>query len=190
MRPKSERRYDRYRSAGLHIKRDKLPSYLRRQAERQYAWGMQPERGRRRAQKRFAEWLQDVIDTFAEPPYKWSMSRLARESGVHRNNIYDWLNMESYPQAVTLRRFCENLGLDYANPARILGWSEDQEEERHRDLDGFIRRAKAEAAHPDTTEERRNVLKARIENAEASQRMQQMAMDLLREALGEEAPDR
>lgn len=190
MRSQTNRRYDRYRRSGLHVKRDKLPSYLRRQAERQYAWGMQPERGSTQARQRFAQWLQDVIDVFGEPPYRWSMSRLARESGIHRNNLYDWINMRSYPQAATLRRFCENLGLDYTHPARILGWAESPTEERHRDIEGFIRRARAEAAHPDTTEERRRVLEERIENAEASQRMQQMAIDLLREALGEDAAER
>src|SRR5690606_41351866 len=104
--------------------------------------------------------------------------------------ICDCICVRAVRQETTLRRCSENLGLYYTHPARILGWAESPTEERHRDIEGFIRRARAEAAHPDTTEERRRVLEERIENAEASQRMQQMAIDLLREALGEDAAER
>lgn len=147
---------------------------------------MQPERGSARARELFAEWVQDVVDAYAEPPRKWSMSRLARESGVHRNNLYDWINQKAYPQAATLRRFCDGLGLDYTEPARLLGWADAAKPDPHRASEESIERAKKIAAHPKTSEERRRVLNERIENAEAALRMQRMADELLRDALGED----
>jgi transcriptional regulator with XRE-family HTH domain len=182
-------RDDRYRNVQLHLRRDKPSSYARRRARHSYPVVMQRGRGTdgpTPEQLEFAKWVKDVVDAYGDPPRKWSLSRLSRESGVHRNNIYEWMNAKAYPQAETVKRFCDNLGLDPAEPARILGWH-DGAPTAPRDLEGFIRRARALADHPKTSEERRRVLEARIAAAEATLRaakeMEKSAESLLREAL-------
>jgi transcriptional regulator with XRE-family HTH domain len=91
------------------------------------------------ARRNFATWLQGVLDDFKVR--KVSKSAVSRMSGVNRNDIDRWLNQESFPRPQTLRRFCDGLGLDYAEPARILGWSPEPEETTG-SLEGKIRRAK------------------------------------------------
>lgn len=162
-------RDDRFRNVQLHFKRDKPSSYARRRAARAYPGVMQRASGKdgpSREQLEFAVWVKDVVDAYAAPPRKWSFSQLARESKVHRNNIYDWLNAKAFPQSETLKRFCDNLGLDYAEPARIIGWSAPEKPEVFRDPEGFIKRAREMAEHEDTPEEERIILLARIEAAE------------------------
>jgi transcriptional regulator with XRE-family HTH domain len=90
------------------------------------------------ARQNFATWLQGVLDDFKSR--KISKSAVSRMSGVNRNDIDRWLNQETFPRAQTLRRFCDGLGLDYAEPARILGWS-PQPEETTGSLEGKIRRS-------------------------------------------------
>lgn len=186
-------RDDRFGQVQLHLKRDKPSSYARRRAARSYPVDMQRGRGNAdgptQQQTAFAQWVKDVVDAFADPPRGWSLSRLARESGVHRNNIYGWMNATAFPQPETLQRFCDNLGLDYADPARVLGWSKEEAQPPSKDLPGYLERARALAAHPKTSPERRRVLEAKIAEAEfrqrAAQDMEQTAEDLLREALGD-----
>lgn len=170
-----------------------MPSYLRRRAVRAYAEGMQRARGSAEGpsqqQLDFADWVKDVVDAFGDPPKEWSVTRIAREAGVHRNAIYDWMGARAKPQRETVAKFCKGLGLDYDEPARLLGWNEAPSVPK--DLEGFIRRARALADHPGTSAERRRVLEARIEAAEstfrAAQEMEKTAEALLREALGEDA---
>lgn len=192
-------RDNRRRRVKLHLKRDKPSSYARRRALRSYPGVMQRASGSTgptEGQKAFAVWLKDVVDSYAEPPRKWSFSQLARESGVHRNNLYDWLALRAFPQPPVLQRFCDNLGLPFAEPAQMLGWSDTDIPPPPRDLEGFIRRARALADHPKTSDERRRVLEARIAAAEATlraaQEMEKSAEALLREALEdpEDANDR
>lgn len=186
-------RDDRFRQVQLHLKRDKPSSYARRRANRFYPVHMQRERGKAEGptqeQLEFAKWVKDVVDAYADPPRKWSLSQVARESGVHRNQLYDWMGAKVYPQAETVRRFCDNLGLEYTDAARVLGWSDQDIPPPPRDLEGFIRRARALADHPKTSPERRRVLEARIQAAVSAQRaaldMERTAEELLREALGE-----
>jgi len=92
-----------------------------------------------RARQNFATWLQGVLDDFKAR--KISKSAVSRMSGVNRNDIDRWLNQETFPRAQTLRRFCDGLNLDYAEPARILGWS-PQPEDTTGSLEGKIRRAR------------------------------------------------
>jgi len=162
-------RGDRLRRVDLHIKRDKMSTYLRRRALRAYSDGMQragsntegPTQEQRQA---FADWVEDVVEAFAEPPKEWSVSRLADEANVHRNAIYGWLGMKTVPKRETVARFCRGLGLDYAEPARLLGWEEPAAPPK--DPEAFIRRARAMAEHEDTPEAERIVLLARIRAAE------------------------
>lgn len=102
----------------LHIRRDKMSSYLRRRALRAYPGYMQRARGSAEGppQERldFADWVKDVVDAFGEPPKKWSVTRIAREGGVHRNAIYDWMAAKVEPQRETVARFCKGLGLKYS----------------------------------------------------------------------------
>lgn len=186
-------RTDRLGKVQLHIRRDKMSSYLRRRALRAYPGYMQRARGNPEGQSQerldFADWVKDVVEAFGDPPKKWSVSRIAREGGVHRNALYDWMAAKVAPQRETVARFCKGLGLEYSEPAGLLGWI-DSPSPAPRDLEGFIRRARLLADHPRTSEERRRVLEARIKAAEstlrAAKEMERTAEELLREALGEQ----
>lgn len=185
-------RDDRRKRVDLHIKRDKMSTYLRRRALRSYADGMQRARGTEEGpsqeqREAFGHWVEDVVAAFTDPPKKWSVTRIAEKGGVHRNAIYDWIGVKAAPKRETVARFCKGLGLEFAEPARILGWTEVPR--LPNDLEGFIRRARSLADHPKTTAERKRVLEARIEAAEstlrAAKEMERTAEALLREALGE-----
>lgn len=187
----------RNRQIQLHIKRDKPSSYARRRAVRPYSVEMQRARGSEDGptpeQLAFGKWVKDVVDAYADPPRKWSLSRLAREAGVHRNNLYSWMNAKTYPQAETVRQFCEGLNLEYSEPARILGWSDQEVQPAPKDLPGFIDRAQRLADHPRTSPERRRALLSQIKVARsaltAARDMERTAEDLLRQELENEDAD-
>jgi transcriptional regulator with XRE-family HTH domain len=121
------------------------------------------------ARRNFAAWLQGVIDDYKSRGV--SKSALARQSGINRNDIDRWLKRETAPRPHNLRKFCDNLGLDYAEPARILGWNREVDPPQDpAELGEFIRRAKQIADDPRTSQERRVVLLARIEAAEQARR--------------------
>lgn len=163
-------RAERMARVDLHIRRDKMSSYLRRRALRSYDGNMQragsSDEGPTQEQRQdFANWVEDVVNAFGEPPKKWSVTRIAEKGGVHRNAIYDWMGMKAVPKRETVARFCKGLGLTYAEPARLLGWNLEPGP-APKDPEGFIRRVKAMAEHEDTPEEKRIILKARIAAAE------------------------
>lgn len=178
----------RRRQVNLHIKRDKMSTYLRRRAARAYSGGMQRARGidegpSMEQRQEFGQWVEDVVAAFTAPPKKWSVTRIAEKGNVHRNAIYDWISAKSVPKRETVARFCRGLGIGFAEPARILGWTEVPSELS--DLEGFVRRARALAAHPKTSPERRKTLESQIAVADAALEMERRAEALLREALGE-----
>lgn len=113
----------------MHYKRGKPTTYEVRRIERAYALSMQRESGTGRGevspqQIKFATvWLKGVLDELMGPPKNLTRSDIADKSKVHRNRIDDWLKLKAYPQPKTLERFCNNLGIDYAVPATILGWT-------------------------------------------------------------------
>jgi hypothetical protein len=111
--------------------------------------------------------------------------------------MYDWLNPDSerMPSLKLVQRYTENLQIPYEPYAEALGWTEF-DAAPPRDLDGFIERAKRIAAHPKTSERRRQVLESQIEAAETAQRASRALLEpfenLLRESVAEaeERPDR
>jgi transcriptional regulator with XRE-family HTH domain len=115
------------------------------------------------ARENFAAWLQGVLDDFKAR--KISKSAVSRMSGVNRNDIDRWLNQESFPRPQTLRRFCDGLDLDYAEPARILGWS-PQPEETTGSLEGKIRRAKLILKSKSLTPEQRGKFESMLRGYE------------------------
>lgn len=154
-----------------------MSTYQRRRALRAYSGGMQragsnPDEGPTPEQRQdFANWVQDVVDSFGEPPKKWSVTKLAEKGGVHRNAIYDWIGMKAVPKRETVARFCRGLGIDFAEPAQLLGWGAGlpplNDTVR---LGAFIRRAKALAAEEGTSPARREDLLALIGMAEEARR--------------------
>jgi len=186
--PRDERR----RRVNLHIKRDKMSSYLRRRAARAYPVRMQRagsnEDGPTLEQRQeFATWVNDVVEAFGEPPKKWSVTKIAEQGGVHRNAIYDWIGVKAVPKRETVARFCRGLGLNYEDPARLLGWVDAPK--LPTDLEGFIRRARGVADHPRTSERRRAELNAQIQQAEvalqAARDIEKIAEERLKDALEE-----
>lgn len=149
----------------LHRKWSHLELSRHRARTHQYPDGMPHVRDtdtEARARRNFADWLRRVIEQKG-----MSKRALSRESGISRNDLDRWLNMETFPQPRSVRKFCDNLGLDYAEPARILGWSTGAEHSPDpQERAQFIRRARAMADHPDTSEELRRELKERIARAE------------------------
>ncbi|WP_026923322.1 hypothetical protein [Glycomyces arizonensis] len=142
----------------------------------------------------FGRWVEEHL-AYLKEVKGISMRAACRRADVSHTQVYAWMGQpestgynDASPAAV--KKFCTAFGFDYAEAARILGWTKSEKPETHRDLDGFIRRAKAMAAHPKTSEERRRELQERIDDAEATQRMQRRAEELLREALGEDQPER
>lgn len=122
---------------------------------RQYPDGMphvRDSKGEAAAREAFAAWVRSVLASYKERG--WSKSRVARESGVNRNDIDRWLNQETFPLPQTVKRFCDGLGLDYAEPSRILGWSVEPEVAAA-SLEGKIRRAKLILKSKHLTDEQR-----------------------------------
>jgi len=192
-------RTERLRRTELHIRRDKPSSYARRRALRSYAGDMQrassSPTGPTQQQLEFAAWVKDVVDSYTDPPRKWSVTRVAEAAGVHRNVIYDWLKARVAPQFDTVERFCKGLGVEFEEPARILGWAKSVPQTD--DPERYIRLAREIAEHPGTSAERRLALQAQIKMVEFSlrkkqeaERDQQEAEALLRKALDEIEPDR
>lgn len=145
-------------------------------------------------QRAFGNWVSESL-AYLKETRGLSMRKACQLAGVSHTQVYAWMGqpestgyVDASPEAV--RKFCRAHRLDYAEAARILGWDSRTAKpapETPRDLEGFIRRAKRMAEHPGTSEERRRELEARITDAEAAVRMQKMAEELLREALGEDA---
>lgn len=167
-----------------------MSSYLRRRARHAYPVRMQRaggiEDGPTLEQRReFAKWVEDVVAAFGDPPKKWSVTKIAEKGGVHRNAIYDWMGVRAVPKRETVARFCRGLGLEYSEPARLLGWVDKPEPAT--DLEGYILRARELANHPKTSERRREVLNIRIQVAEEELEMMKereaRARDRLRQAM-------
>ncbi|HEU4681125.1 MAG TPA: helix-turn-helix transcriptional regulator [Gemmatimonadales bacterium] len=177
-------RDERLRRVDLHIRRDKPSSYARRRALRSYAGDMQRASGSptgpTQQQLEFANWVKDVVDSYTDPPRKWSVTRVADAAGVHRNVIYAWLNAKVAPQFDTVERFCQGLGLDFEEPARILGWIKSVPQTD--DPERYIRLAREIAEHPGTSAARRAALEAQIKMVELTQRRKQEAERDEREA--------
>jgi len=120
----------------------------------------------------------------------WTVSDFIRESRTPRVTIYEWLKTDSerMPKVESVKRYAESLGIPFEPYAEALGWTEALGSPPQ-DLEGFIRRVRGIADHPKTSAERRRVLEARIEAAEAALKaardMEKSAESLLREALGE-----
>lgn len=169
-----------------------MSSYLRRRAQRAYPVRMQRARGIEdgptlEQRGEFAKWVEDVVEAFGEPPKKWSVTKIAEKGGVHRNAIYDWIGVKAVPKRETVARFCRGLGLEYKEPARLLGWMD--EPSLPTDLEGFIKRARGVAEHPKTSERRRNELNAQIQQAEialqAARDIEKIAENQLKNVLEE-----
>jgi len=143
----------------------------------------------RTPRQRFTALVQAELDVRMQD-YGWSVSEFIRASGISRPTMYEWLNQDSdrIPSVKLVQRYAANLRIPYEPYAEALGWTET-EAAPPKDLEGFIRRARALADHPKTSPERRQVLEARIAEAEFRQRaaldMERTAEKLLREALGE-----
>jgi hypothetical protein len=150
----------------------------------------------RTPRQRFTALVQAELDLRMQE-HEWSVSRFIRESRVSRPTMYDWLNPDSerMPSLKLVQRYTENLQIPYEPYAEALGWTEF-DAAPPRDLDGFIERAKRIAAHPKTSERRRQVLESQIEAAETAQRASRALLEpfenLLRESVAEaeERPDR
>lgn len=145
----------------------------------------------RSPRQRFTALVQAELD-FRKQEYGWSVNRFIAESKTPRPTLYEWLNTESdrMPKIESVTRYAENLKVPVAPYLEALGWAETPSEPAPpHDLVGFIRRARALAGHPKTSPDRRRVLEARIEAAEAAleaaRNMEKSAESLLREALGE-----
>lgn len=148
-----------------------------------------------RARQNFADWVERVLADHKSRGI--SKSGVARLSGINRNDIDRWLKKETFPLPKSVRKFCDNLELDYAEPARILGWNVGKELARDPvELSERIRRAKLLASQPETSEQRRRELEQQIRIAEqarqaaassrlSAEQMERTAEALLREALGE-----
>lgn len=195
--PQPARRATRDRQ--LHRKWGNMQLSRSRARTRQYPEGMphvSDTDSEDRARRNFSAWLQRVIDDYKSRGV--SKSALARQSGVNRNDVDRWLKRETFPLPRTVMKFCQNLGLDYSEPARILGWDTSaQAQPDPADAADYIARAKKLAAHPGTSHERRVVIEARIAAMELARRtaassrlaarqaeeMERNAESLLREAL-------
>lgn len=153
----------------------------------------------------FGRWVEEHL-AYLKEVKGISMRAACRRAGVSHTQVYAWMGQpestgynDASPAAV--KKFCKAFGFDYAEAARILGWTKPENpEETHRDLGGFIRRAKTEAAHPKTTAERRRVLEERIKTAEqmrqtaahnrlTADQIDRAAEALLRDALSKNQPE-
>jgi len=188
------------RTRQLHRKSSNMHLSRRRARTRQYDGNMPHVRDTNdeaRARALFSDWVQKVVQSFAEK--KVSKRQLGIKSGVNRNTIDRWIKMETFPEPESVRTFCDSLGLEYGEPARILGWSPAPAEvpaPSPDDTGESIRRLREIAAHPGTSEARRRALETRIAAAEQArqaaatsrlnaEQMERTAEALLREALDE-----
>jgi transposase-like protein len=70
----------------------------------------------------FGRWVTRVVDHLGTDR-GWSVTRVARESGVHRSNIYRWMGgMNEVPSQDNVVKFVDNLGLSREEPFGLLGW--------------------------------------------------------------------
>lgn len=176
--------------------RNKPSTYQRRQASRAYAAHMSRRQDTRTPRQRFTALVQAELDVRMQEQ-GWTVSRFIQESGIPRVTMYEWLKPDSerMPKVESVKRYAVKLGVPFEPYAEALGWTEAVDAPP-KDLEGFIRRARALADHPRTSPERRRTLGARISAAEAAQRaakeMEQTAEGLLRDALDdpEDANDR
>lgn len=124
-----------------------------------------------KARSDFSKWIVGVVDSFAQKGV--SKRQLAIKSGVNRNTIDRWIKKETFPEPDSVRTFCDALGLVYAEPARILGWSPAPEVEPAptvEELGERISRAREIANDPRTSERRRRAIESQIEAAEQARR--------------------
>jgi transcriptional regulator with XRE-family HTH domain len=142
---------------------------------------------------KFSEWIVAVL-AVQKAKYRRSKVKVADLTGVNRNTIDRWIDQKTFVSPEALRKFCDALKLDYSEPARILGWDSPAHSVDADELAEEIRRAREIAAHPKTSARRRQVLEARIEQAENARRaaassrltaeqMERTAQGLLRDAL-------
>lgn len=94
-------------------------------------------------QARVAEWWGGVVA--AKEAEGWSRTKIADKAGLSRKDLYRWLDpaqAPKSPRSATIRRICEGLGIEYAEAAVALGWTEKPVPESPSQLEGKIRRAK------------------------------------------------
>lgn len=139
------------------------------------------------ARAAFAVWVQSVLDSYKTR--RWSKSKVARESGVNRNDIDRWLKQETFPKPETVRRFCDGLGLDYAEPSRILGWSVEAPASAA-SLEGKIRRAKLILKSKTLTGEQRAKYESMLRGYERAYEgmLDQLIEEFERDISGKDAP--
>lgn len=166
MRIPTNPRVRRMRRSPIH-RRDKSTSYQRRTRAIPYHQGMSPgadTHGPRRAE--FAAWLRAAL-AHIESERGWSVSRASRESGISRSQIYRWLDPEeAMPMPRKLTQFCDRLGLDFRQPARILGWSEGDAGTDIQAHEAKIRRANLLIESPDTPAVAREKYRALLRSSE------------------------
>jgi transcriptional regulator with XRE-family HTH domain len=193
------------RDRQLHRKRGNVQLSRYRAKNRIYAEGM-PHVGDSNTEaatrENFAVWVEAVLS--AQKAKGVPKVKVAELADLNRNTIDRWINKEKFPSPEALRKFCDALDLEYAEPARILGWGSGLPSLTDTaKLGEFIRRARGLAEEEGTSEKRRRTIEALIQIAEearrsaASQRLsagqtERRAEALLKEILdeGEDATDR
>lgn len=139
----------------------------------------------------FGKWVASQL-AFLKEVRGLSMRAACKLADVSYTQVYAWMGqpetrgyVDASPTAV--RKFCTALRLDYNEAARLLGWTQAEVPLPPRDLEGFIRRARALADHPKTSERRRRELEVRIAEAEfalrAVKEMEKSAQSRLQEIL-------
>lgn len=76
-----------------------------------------------RRRRDLAAWFARAVE--AKEALGWSRTKIAIKAGLNRKDLYRWLDPElipKSPRSATIRRICDGLQLDYAEPARIMGW--------------------------------------------------------------------
>jgi len=127
-----------------------------------------------RDQIRVAEWFGGVVQD--KEDQGWSRSRIATEAGLSRKDFYRFLDpaqAPKSPRSATIRRICKGLQIDYAEAAQKLGWGKDMlisDAPTTEELGERIRRTRALADDPKTSERRRRELMERVEAAEQALR--------------------
>lgn len=117
----------------------------------------------------FAVWVEAALS--AQKAKGMSKVRVAELTGLNRNTIDRWINKEKFPSPEALRKFCDALDLEYAEPARILGWDSGLPSLTDTaKLGEFIRRARGLAEEEGTSERRRRTIEALIQIAEEARR--------------------
>lgn len=121
------------------------------------------------ARENFAIWVEDVLA--AQKAKGVSKVKIAELADLNRNTIDRWINKVKFPSPEALRKFCDAVGREYAEPARILGWDSGLPPLTNTArLGDFIRRARALAAEEGTSPARRETLEALIGIAEEARR--------------------